>query len=91
MYEGHLRYHVGDTDATVKAGPGYLAAYTVISDGSNAGSVSFSDDTTEVWNTEVLATAGDTVNLLFPAPGLYFGTSLEIALTNIKKVCIAYY
>lgn len=90
MY-GHLMSSVKTADATVKAQAGYLAAFTIVSDGTNVGSVKFSDDTTEIWNAEVPSTAGTTATVQFPAPGLYFGTSLKIDVTDIKKVSIAYY
>lgn len=87
MFPGDLNYYVATTDGTASAGPCRLWGYTIVSNGSNAGTVSFLDGVggTEKWYDSVLATAGATSKFQFPV-GLKFATALYIDVTNVGTI-----
>ncbi|MFA5054250.1 MAG: hypothetical protein WC565_09340 [Parcubacteria group bacterium] len=90
MYAGDLNYYVATTDGTASAGACRLWGYVIVSDGSNAGTVSFLDGGsggTQKWYDSVLATAGATTRFEFPQP-LKFGTNLYLDVTNIGTISL---
>lgn len=79
-------------DGAVKSGRGTVWTVTVISDGSNAGSVVLKDGGatgTEMWRLDVPATAGQSASVTFPM-GLSFESSIYADITSITAVYVAY-
>jgi len=92
MFPGDLNYYVATTDGTASAGPCRLWGYVIVSNGANAGTVSFLDGGsggTEKWYDSVLATAGSTTRFQFPQP-LKFSTNLFIDTTNTGKISVIF-
>lgn len=91
MFPGDLNYYVATTDGTASAGPCRLWGYVIVSNGANAGTVSFLDGVggTQQWYDSVLATAGATTRFEFPV-GLKFPTALYIDQTNIGTISVIF-
>lgn len=88
MYAGHLGYWVSTASGTVSTGACDLYGYVIVSDGANAGTVTFRDggaSGTEQWYDSITATAGDCARVMFPHP-LKFDTNLYIEVSNIDTI-----
>ena len=89
MFVGDLNYFVTTTSDTASEGAGRLWGYVMIGNGTNQGSVSFSDGNKEIWADSVSATAGDVARYTFPH-GLKFSTNLLIGITTASKVAVIF-
>ena len=79
-------------DGVISATPGKMWTFSLLSDGTNAGTVIFKDggaSGTEIWAAQVTATAGDMKTVTFP-DGLSYNTSLYADVTNIGSLYVAY-
>lgn len=79
-------------DGVISATPGKMWAFSLLSDGANAGTVVFKDggaSGAEIWAAQVTATAGDMKTVTFP-DGLSYNTSLYADVTDIGSLYVAY-